>query len=466
MPFEGLRRLAAVTRASLAAERARPPAPKRHRDDVEFLPASIEVMETPASPTARVMFWSLTAFLALGLAWSFIGELDVVAVAEGKTVPAGKTKVIQPLETGVVRAIHVHDGKAVKTGDPLIELDPTATGADVRRLINDLVAAQAEAARLDAAMYPEKPLAHFKAPPGVPAGLVAMNRTLLLSQTDEHVSRLAALDAEYERRMAENRVVEANIVKNEKALPLLRERMEARNTLAEKGYGSRLLALELQQQMVEMENEQKSLRHRREETQAGLLALRKQRRQAESEYARTVMAQRTEAERKIVSIEEDLLKAEQRQGLQTLVAPIDGVVQQLAIHTLGGVVTPAQAVMAIVPGEATIEAEAMVLNRDIGFVAPGQEAEVKLETFLFTKYGTLPGRVISVSRDAVEHQKLGLVYPARVALERSFIDVEGRRMELGAGMSLTAEIKTDRRRMIDYVLSPITRYRHESLRER
>ncbi|MEK9967766.1 MAG: HlyD family type I secretion periplasmic adaptor subunit [Ferrovibrio sp.] len=466
MLFEGFRRLVAVTRASLASERAMPVAQKRHRDDIEFLPASIEVMEMPASPTARVMFWGLTALLVIGLLWSFIGELDVVAVAEGKTVPAGKTKVIQPLETGVVRAIHVQDGKAVKAGDLLIELDPTATGADVRRLINELVAARAEAARLDAAMYPAKPLAHFKVPPGVPAGLVAMNRTLLMSQTDEHQSHLAALDAEHDRRLAESRAVEATVTKIEKALPLLRERMDARNTLAEKGYGSRLLALELQQQMVEMENELKSLRHRREEAQAGLQALRKQRRQAESEYARTVMAQRTEAYRKIVGSEEDLLQAEQLTELKKLVAPIDGVVQQLAVHTLGGVVTPAQAVMAIVPGEATIEVEAMVLNRDIGFVAPGQEVEVKLETFLFTKYGTLPGRVISVSRDAVEHQKLGLVYPARVALERSFIDVEGRRMELGAGMSLTAEIKTDRRRMIDYVLSPITRYRHESLRER
>ncbi len=466
MPFEGLRRIASVTRAALTEEAARPPQTKRHRDDLEFLPASIEVVETPASPTARVMFWSLTFLLVIGLTWSFIGELDVVAVAEGKTVPAGKTKVIQPLETGVVRAIHVYDGKAVKAGDLLIELDPTSTGSDVRRLINDLVSVQAEAVRLDAAMHPERPLAHFKMPPGVPSGLAGMNRSLLLSQTSEHLSRLAALDAEIERRLAENRVVEATITKFERAMPLLRERMDARNVLAEKGYGSRLLALELQQQMVEMENELKSLRHKREEAQAGLLALRKQKSQAEAEYARTVMAQRTEAERKIATIEEDLLKAEQRQGLQTLTAPIDGVVQQLAIHTLGGVVTPAQAVMAIVPGDAQIEAEAMVLNRDIGFVVPGQEVEVKLEPFLFTKYGTLLGRVISVSRDAVEHQKLGLVYPARVALDRGYLDVEGRRMDLGAGMSLTAEIKTDRRRLIDYLLSPISKYRQETLRER
>lgn len=466
MLFEGVRRAFAVTRAALANERAVGLQPKRQLDDIEFMPAAIEVLETPVSPTVRVLFWTVTAMLVIGLAWSFIGELDVVAVAEGKTVPAGKTKVIQPLETGVVRAIHVHDGKRVNAGDVLIELDLTATGADVRRLVSELVSAKIEMARLDAAMFPDKALAHYKPPIGVPANLVAMHRALLLMQVDEHLSRLAALDAEYERKLSERKGVESAILKNQQALPLLSERAAARAHLAEQGYGSRLLSLELQQQLVEMNNESRALQHRRDEVVSGLLTLQRQRRQAESEYAKTILTQRTEAERKVSSIEEELLKAEQRQGMQTLLAPIDGVVQQLALHTLGGVVTPAQAVMAIVPDQAEIEVEAMVMNRDIGFIVPGQEVELKLETFLFTKYGTLPGRVISVSRDAIKDEKLGLVFPMRVALDRSYIDVEGRRMDLGAGMAISAEIKTDRRRMIDYLISPIARYRHDSLRER
>jgi hemolysin D len=466
MWFDGIGRLFAVGRAALADERVRGPQPSRGHDETEFLPAAVEVLETPASPTARATFWSLSALLALSLVWSFVGELDVVAVAEGKTIPTGKIKVIQPLETGVVRAIHVQDGQAVKAGDRLIELDPTATGADVRRLVSDLVSAQIEAARLDAAMHPENPMAHYKAPIGVPAGIVAMHRTLLRSQVDEHLSRLASTDAEAERRVAERKAVEAGIAKLQKALPLLQERLAARQHLAEQGYGSRLLALELQQQQVEMQQELQSLLHRRDEAIASLLSLSRQRNQAVSEYAKTVMTQRAEAERKIASLEEEVLKAEQRQGLQTLVAPIDGVVQQLAVNTLGGVVTPAQPVLVIVPGNAGLEVEAMVLNRDIGFIEPGQKVELKLETFLFTKYGTLPGEVLSVSRDAIQDEKKGLIYPARIALERSHIDVEGRRMELGAGMMVSVEIKTDRRRMIDYLLSPITRYRHDTMRER
>lgn len=464
--FGGLGHFVAVTRAALRQERQCPVPPKRQRDEIDFLPAALEILENPASPTARLTLWALIIFLTVALVWSFFGQLDVVAIAEGRIVPAGRTKVIQPLETGVVRAIRVRDGQKVQAGEILVELDPTTAGADMRRLVADLVSARVDSARLEAAAYPADPLAHFRAPTGTPKVLADLQQALLLSQTEEHRSRLAGLDAERERRESEQKTVETGIAKLGQAIPLLRQRSDARSELAEKGFGSRLLALELQQQMVEMEHELAALRHRRNEVLAALLAVKRQRQQVQSEYLKDVLAQRSEAERKMAMLEEELLKAEQRHGLQTLTAPIDGAVQQLAIHTIGGVVTPAQALMAIVPGDAALEVEVQVQNRDIGFIQAGQDVEVKLETFLFTKYGTIPGKVASVSRDAVQDEKRGLLYPARILLERDWIEVEGRRVPLGAGMSLTAEIKTERRRAIDYLLSPIARYRQESLRER
>lgn len=463
----GLVQAASVAREAWRVERQRRAQIRRRREETDFLPAALEILETPASPTARYTFWALTAMLVVGLTWSFIGELEVVSVSEGRTIPAGKTKVIQPLEAGVVRAIHVRDGQAVKAGDILVELDPTTAGADLRRLAADLVAARADVARLEAvAADPARPQAHFRTPIGTPADLLALQRALLNSQTDEQAARLATLEAEHRKREAERRSVETEIMKLEKALPLLRQRSAARSELADKGFGSKLVALELQQQQVEMEYQLAGLRHRRDEAIAAIEGLRRQKQQAQSQYLKEALTQRNELVQKVTSLEEELLKAEQRRGLQTMIAPLDGVVQQLAIHTLGGVVTPAQALMAIVPDDAALEVEAMVQNRDIGFIRPGQPVEVKLETFLFTKYGTVPGEVISVSRDAVADEKKGLIYPIRVALERDWIEVEGRRMALGAGMALTVEIKTDRRRVIDYLLSPISRYRSESLRER
>ncbi|MCW0234069.1 MAG: HlyD family type I secretion periplasmic adaptor subunit [Ferrovibrio sp.] len=462
----GLRNAAEIAYAAWKREKQRGPQQPRQRNEVEFLPAALEILETPASPTARYTFWAMTALLAVSLAWSFVGELDIVAIAEGRTIPAGQSKLIQPLEPGVVRAIHVQNGQHVGAGENLVELDSTAAGADMRRLTSELVAARLDAARLEAAAMPTEALRRFVPPIGTPKYLADLHTAMLASQVDEHLARLAGLDAELDRRKAERKSVEADIARLENALPLLRTRSDARTELAQKGFGSRLLALELQQQQVEMEYTLRGQRHRREEASAALEALQRQRRQIQSEYLKIVLSQRDEAQRKAGALEEEFLKAEQRHGLQTLTAPLDGMVQQLVIHTIGGVVTPAQVLMVIVPDNAPLEVEATVQNRDIGFIQPGQDVEVKVETFLFTKYGTIPGKVISVSRDAVQDEKRGLIYPIRVALERSSINVEGRQIELGAGMALTAEVKTDRRRVIDYLLSPIARYRQESLRER
>ena len=150
----------------------------------------------------------------------------------------------------------------------------------------------------------------------------------------------------------------------------------------------------------------------------------------------------------------------------TLTAPVDGVVQQLAIHTIGGVVTPAQALLALVPRENALEVEAVLENKDIGFVYAGQDATVKLETFLFTRYGTIPGKVRVVSNDAANDEKRGLIYPVRVQLARTTMQIENKTVNLSPGMAATVEIKTGTRRVIEYFLSPLLQYANESLRER
>lgn len=462
----GVGRMFAVARAALAEEKARGRQARRQRDEIEFLPAAAEVIETPASPTARLTFWLMVGLVAAAVACAFLGRLDVVAVADGRTIPAGRTKVIQPLETSTVTAIRVAEGQMVKAGDVLIELDPRGTAADVRRLEAELIAARAEAARLTAAQSTDRPLDRFEPPAEAPAELVATQRALLLAQVAEQQARLAAIDADAARRQAERRAIESGIRRIERSLPLLRERAQARNDLAREGYGSRLHALEVSQQLVEMEQELQTMRHRRDEATASLQALDRQRAQTVSEYLKLTYTTLAEAERRIAATREDLAKAAQRQDLRTLTAPIDGVVQQLAVTTVGGVVTPAQALMAIVPADADIEVEASLRNRDVGFVAPGQPVDVKLEAFQFTKYGSVPGRVVTVSRDAVPDERRGLVYPVRIVLDRGTIDVEGRAQPLSPGMALTAEIKTGDRRIVDYLLSPMMRYRDEAMRER
>src|SRR5262249_3412719 len=245
--------------------------------------------------------------------------------------------------------------------------------------------------------------------------------------------------------------------------------------------------LETLQQLVEQRQEREVQQSRYREAEAALAALIETRAQAEAEHRRMLSSDLVEAERKAAGLSEDLVKAEQRTRLQALTAPVDGVVQQLAVHTVGGVVTPAQALLAVVPAESGIEIEAMISNRDIGFVRPGQQAEIKIDTFSFTRYGLLHGTVLSVSQDAIVRDKPSdptgskiagteasssepkgqeLVYAARVSLDRTRMQIDDNVVNLSPGMAATVEIKTGSRTVISYLLSPLMRYKHESLRER
>lgn len=462
-------RAIAVARAALAEERAAPKGPRRSRDELAFLPAALEIVETPPSPGARFLIWTLSAFFVIALAWAWFSHVDVVAVGQGRLVSSGRSKIIQPVEIGVVRAIHVRDGMKVRQGDVLIELDPTGTAAERERLAQELLTARVTGARMRAALSssaPEQAQREFVAPPGAGAELVATQRRLLVSELEELRARLRQLDDEAERRRADRAAIAGAIRRLDEAIPLLREREKARGDLAEKGYGSRLQYLEIKQQLVEHEQERNIQRHRLEQAEAALAALDSQRQQIMAEFRRNKTGELNEAERKAATIAQELVKAEQRNELQTLTTPIDGVVQQLAVHTIGGVVTAAQQLMVIVPAEDALEVEATILNKDIGFVRVGQAAEVKLETFNFTRYGTIPAEVVSISGDAIIDEERGPVYAARVRLSRMRMDIDGQKINMAPGMNATVEIKTDQRRVIGYLLSPLLRYRQESLRER
>jgi len=224
------------------------------------------------------------------------------------------------------------------------------------------------------------------------------------------------------------------------------------------------------------------------EAEAALTAITEQRAQTLAEYQRTLSGELVEAQRKVGGLSEDLIKAQQKTKLQLLTAPVDGAVQQLAVRTIGGVVTPAQSLMVVVPADSHLEVEAMVSNRDIGFIHVDQEVEIKVDTFNFTRYGLIHGKVLSVSQDAITKDKppennakdqtqgatndtsepkgQELVYAARVSLDRTQMKVEENVVNLTPGMAVTVEIKTGDRAVVSYLLSPLLKYRQESLRER
>jgi hemolysin D len=463
-------------------------ASRRDKVELAFLPAALEIVETPPSPLGRAIGATIIAIFIVALAWASLGQVDIIAAAPGKIIPSGRSKVIQPFETGVVRAIHVRDGQNVRSGEVLIELDPTMNEAERNHLRSDLVTAQLDIARLRAALSDAAdPLTRFQPPPSVPENLIAMERQFLINQTSEFRAKLAALDRQRAQKEAERATIAATIAKLDATIPIHQQRLDIRKGLADKELVSKITYLETLDQLVEQQQDRKVQESRYQESEAALAAIIETRTQAEAEFRRTLSGELVEAERKAAGLSEDLVKAEQRTRLQVLTAPVDGMVQQLAVHTVGGVVTPAQALLVVVPAESRLEIEAMVPNRDIGFIRRGQEALIKIDTFPFTRYGLLHGTVLSVSQDAIVHDKpedktgdkvpgaesstsepkgQELVYAARISLDRTKMQIDDNSVNLSPGMAVTVEIKTGSRRVISYLLSPLLRYRHEVLRER
>jgi len=459
---------------------------RRREQEIAFLPAALEITESPPSPIGRAIGASIIAVFCVALAWASIGSVDIVATATGKIVPGGRTKLIQPFETGVVRAIHVRDGQSVKAGDVLIELDPTMTDADQERQRSDMVAAELDVARLRAALA-EDPLAAFRPPQSVGAAEIEMHRQFLISQRAEQNAKLSEIERQQGQKEAERATTSASVAKLQATIPVLQERVDIRKGLLEKALVSKVTYLTEYQDLVGLQQDLVVQQSRLREADAAIALLKETRERTAAEYRRTTFDALAKAEQKVASAAQEVVKAERRTKLQHLTAPVDGVVQQLAVHTVGGVVTPAQALAVLVPSDSHLEIEAMLSNRDIGFVHPGQKTEIKVDTFNFTRYGLLHGDVLSVSTDAItrDRQQGGsndrtpgaaqsssepkgqeLEYAARISLDRADMQVEDKLVKLGPGMAVTVEIKTGTRRIISYLLSPLAKYKQESLRER
>lgn len=279
-------------------------------------------------------------------------------------------------------------------------------------------------------------------------------------------SSLDQVDAEIEQQAAEIQAARATVASLKESLPIARQLSADYKRLLDKAIVGKHAWLEKEQARMDQERELLV-------QQAHVLELLAAKKEAErrqnsilAQTRRAMLDLQHESEQKAAALAQELKKAEQRNRLTRLTAPVDGTVQQLAIHTDGGVVTEAQPLMVIVPSDQPVEVEAMLENKDIGFVRPGQEVEIKVETFTFTKYGVVHGTVISISNDAIEDEKRGLLYSTRIQLKENSIKMAGKQIPLSAGMAVRAEVKTDKRKVIDYFLSPLQQYQDESLNER
>jgi len=441
--------------------------------EYEFLPAVLEVQDSPPSPIGRTVIWSVVLLVIITVAWACLGQVDIVATAQGKIITAGNIKTIQPLEIGVVKKIYVREGQKVNKGEPLIALDSTDSSADKSQLENELRQTRLEIQRHKVLVkldFTDRKIAYdisqISAIDGISEDGMETHRQLLQSEVNGFKFELSSFYNQIKSKEAELAATQNMVIKLEKTLPIVSRRAASLKNLSDKELSPELVYLEVEETRISQEQDLAAQKYRLDEIGANIKAINDQIAALTAEIKKERYTKISELNQKTASIEKELQKTNNRQKLQLLTSPVDGVVNQLEINTIGGIVTPAQPIMTIVPGNKQLEVEAWVANKDIGFVEKGQVAEVKVEAFPFTKYGVLDAEVVNLSFDAVPDEERGLIYKAKVSLQASVIGAGDKLIDLVPGMNVTVEVKTGKRYLIEYILSPLMQYQDESIKER
>ena len=449
----------------------------READPAEFQPALLQVQSRPPAPLGRGVLYAVFFLTASILAWSALARLDIVAIAEGKLVPAGYLKIVQPSEQGQIKEIFVHEGQLVREGEVLMRMDTALLAADGRALSAEYHNKRLALRRIDAQLAgrPLEPDA------GDPPALFAQVEAQYAANLAAHQNALAQERSVLERArhdLAAAREVHAKLTA---VLPHYREQEKAFEKLTKDGFTGRLMYSEKQRERIEKEQDLKGQEHAIAAARATMAQSEKRLAQIGADYRRGLQAERAEAAPQAERLREELAKQQHRHALLELRAPHGGTVKDLATHTPGTVVAPGTILMTIVPVGEKLRAEVWVSNDDIGFVHVAQSAKIKLASFQFQKYGMVQGTVAQVSADSTEapnpntrsgslagrDRPVGaLAFRTLVDLEQQQLESDGHRYALAPGMQVLAEIHLGDRTVLEYLLSPVRRAFHEAGRER
>ena len=433
------------------------------RTRLQFLPAALEVQHSPPHPLARWLGIGIILFFSLAIAWGVFGKVDVVAMAEGKIIPSARIKEIQPLEKGIVKEILVREGQSVKAGDALIVLDGTSSSAARDRLANELQAMQ------DMLLLEQSFLARLENTAEVTrSAMPELQEKLLEQQWQQYNARLAALRSQREHRIAEKQANSETIIKWQNTLPMISQRVNGLKQLAGKKLVAENQYLELEEIRITQQQDLAAARARDAQLVAAIAECEQQIAALTAQTHAETLARIADAGRQRNSLHQQLKQAKDLDDRQVLYAPVSGQVQDLTMHTVGGVVLEAQLLMRIVPDDSPLEVEAWLPNQDIGFVQENDRAIIKVHTFPFTRYGTINATVTRISDDAVadNKDKNRLFFGMSLLLEKNTLPVDGREVRLAPGMQVTVEIMTGERRLVEYFLSPLQKHLQESGRER
>ena len=436
--------------------------------ETEFLPAILEVTETPPSPTGRLVMWSILVLIVVGLVWAFLGHINEVAVANGKVIPSGQAKTVQVKNKGIIKEILVEEGQQVQEGDTLVVLDPTTADADYDSLKKRAAYYKLDIQRLTAELsnQPFTP----EEDEDLEAHDLAAEIALYQSRTSDHQTQRQSRQEVIDQRKAKLQATQTTYEKYADALKIAQEKERRLVELKEQNAISEFQLLEQQKETIEYAKNAQAERESLSSIQAEIAEAEQNLANVDAAYRKDIMTALVEAKKEYYSVTESIKKADEDARMATIVAPSSGRVYNLSVHTVGGIVTDAQPLMQIVPEDVTLEFEVYADNKDIGFIKQGMEAEVKVETFNFQKFGMIKADVEEISADAAnepndveKYKKFKLILKPT---EKNTVDVFGEEVPLAVGMNVSAEIKIKEKRIVDFFLDPFRRYTSEALRER
>ena len=442
---------------------------KRDRLQYEFLPAAEEIVETPAAPLGALVVWLVALLLVVALAWSYFGRIDIVAVASGKISTEGSTKIIQPAISGVVTNINVHEGQRVKKGETLLALDKTTAEKDVATVSQSLNTARVERdilRRLAVDSNTDDIINNAD----LPDETKAMLRQFASSQTALSAARQQAVNStisNYQQQLQFNQQAKNQLETN--AQNLKNRKAEIEKQLPNANPVDKLrLQNELSNIDQRITSADSAVLGQNQQLLQSQSALTQAQNQSQTQTAETNSAfnnQIITVEKRIIELENNLVKAKQILAQTTITTPVDGTVLSLTVKTIGGVVNAGQQLAQIVPEKVPLYVDAALDNQDVGFVKPGQRVVVKVATYPFQRYGYLEGTVENISPDAIQDDKKGLIYKAKIKLNDDKSSKQNQ-LKLLPGMNISAEITTGQRRIIEFFLDPLMTKADESLKVR
>ncbi len=440
---------------------------KRHSSTTPhyaFMPSHLALSQRPPSPFARVTAISLSIGVVMALLWAYWGKLDVQATASGRLVVSGRSQVIQSYEQSRVIAIHVADGQLVSKGTPLLTLDTLGVNQEISRLLTQSEFQTHEMLRYEA-LVDNQPLENHATFLALPHEQQLQLLNSYQSEKREFEATLANIHAEMQVNRVSQVARQSDIDALSALVTNISERLAARQALNQVHVIGKVEYLEQEKELLETQREVTQQTAQLKVLHSQYLSLEEKLSGFKVQQQRQWLEKQRQARLQLTALTQELSKVREREQLEIVRSPVNGTIQQLSVHTLGAVLQPAQNLMVIVPDNTVKLAEVQILNKDVGFIHSGQPVTIKVDAFPYTRYGTIQAELVSVSRDSTTDERLGLVFPAQVRLKKNNISVEGQAVELTPGMSVVAEIKTDQRRVIDYLLSPIREYQSEALRE-